>query len=66
MAGRPEQARKAIARLRQLNPALRVSNLKDQVGPHRRAEDLSRLKKDCGEPGCPNDRRRRCSPGGTR
>ena len=28
MAGRPEQAHKAMARLRQLNPVLRVSNLK--------------------------------------
>src|SRR6185369_7082402 len=35
MAGRPEQAHRAMARLRQLNPALRVSNLKDAVGPYR-------------------------------
>jgi len=33
MAGRPEQAHKAVARLRQINPALRVSNLKDVLGP---------------------------------
>ena len=33
MAGRPEQAHKAMARLRQLNPALRVSTLKDVLGP---------------------------------
>src|SRR5260221_4793297 len=45
MAGRPEQAHKAVARLRQLNPALRVSTLKDVVGPYRRAEDLSRYEK---------------------
>ena len=32
MAGRPEQAQRAMARLRQLNPALRVSTLKDR-GP---------------------------------
>src|SRR5436309_345490 len=31
MAGRPEQARQAAARLQQLNPALRVSTLKDVV-----------------------------------
>ena len=43
MTGRPEQAHKALARLRQLNPALRVSTLKIVLGPHRRAEDLSRL-----------------------
>src|SRR5260370_13486046 len=42
MAGRPEQAYKAMARLRQLNPALRVSNLNNLRGPYRRAEDDSR------------------------
>ena len=31
-AGRPEQAHKAVARLRQLNPALSVSTLKDVLG----------------------------------
>jgi tetratricopeptide (TPR) repeat protein len=41
MAGRPEPVHKAMARLRQLNPALRVSTLKDLVGPWR-VEDLSR------------------------
>ena len=40
MAGRLEQAHKVVARLRRLNPALRVSNLKDVV-PYRRVEDLS-------------------------
>ena len=35
MAGRLEQARTAVARLRQVNPALRVSNLKDVLGPYR-------------------------------
>jgi hypothetical protein len=39
MAGRPEQAHKAVARLRQLNPALRVSSLKNVLGPYRHAED---------------------------
>jgi TolB-like protein/class 3 adenylate cyclase len=32
MAGRPEQAHEAMVRLRQLNPALRVSTLKDMRG----------------------------------
>jgi hypothetical protein len=41
MAGRPEQAHKTVARLRQLDPALRVSNLKDVLGPYRHAEDPS-------------------------
>jgi TolB-like protein len=52
MAGRPEQAHKAMARLRQLNPALRVSNLKDLVG-HRRAEDLLRYEEGLRRAGLP-------------
>ena len=52
MAGRPEQAHEAIARLRQLNPVLRVSNLKDLVG-HRRAEDLSRYEEGLRRAGLP-------------
>jgi adenylate cyclase len=52
MAGRPEQAHKAVARLRQLNPALRVSNLKDLIGPWR-AEDLSRLEEGLRQAGLP-------------
>ena len=53
MAGRPEQAHKAVARLRQLNPALRVSTLKDVRGPYRRAEDLSRLEEGLRQAGLP-------------
>ena len=53
MAGRPEQARKAMARLRQLNPALRVSNLKDLLGPYRHAEDLSRHEEALRQAGLP-------------
>src|SRR5258706_10564889 len=53
MAGRPEQAYKAMARLRQLNPALRVSNLKDVRGPYRRAEDLSRYEEGLRRAGLP-------------
>ena len=53
MAGRPEQAHKAMARLRQLNPALRVSNLKDVLGPYRRAEDLSRYEEGLRQAGLP-------------
>jgi adenylate cyclase len=41
LAGRLETARKALARLRQLDPALRVSNLKDIQGPYR-SEDHAR------------------------
>jgi len=53
MAGRPEQAHKAMARLRQLNPALRVSTLKDVVGPYRRAEDLARYEEGLRRAGLP-------------
>jgi hypothetical protein len=52
MAGRPEQAQKAVARLRQLNPALRVSTLKDLVGPWR-AEDLTRYEEGLRQAGLP-------------
>ena len=53
MAGRPEQAHKAMARLRQLNPALRVSNLKDVLSPFRRAEDLLRYEEGLRQAGLP-------------
>jgi adenylate cyclase len=53
MAGRLEQAHKAMARLRQLNPALRISNLKDVLGPYRRAEDLSRYEEGLRQAGLP-------------
>jgi TolB-like protein/class 3 adenylate cyclase/Tfp pilus assembly protein PilF len=52
MAGRPEQARKAVARLRQLNPALRVSTYKDVSGPWR-AEGLSRMEEGLRRAGLP-------------
>ena len=53
MAGRPERAHQAVARLRQVNPALRVSTLKDVVGPYRRAEDLSRFEEALRQAGLP-------------
>jgi TolB-like protein/tetratricopeptide (TPR) repeat protein len=53
MAGRPEQAHKAVARLRQLNAALRVSTLKDVLPPYRRAEDLSRYEEALRRAGLP-------------
>jgi adenylate cyclase len=40
MAGQAEQAQKSVARLLQLYPALRVSDLKSVLGPYRRAEDV--------------------------
>jgi adenylate cyclase len=53
MAGRPEQAHKAMARLRQLNPGLRVSNFRDLLSPYRRAEDLSRYEEGLRRAGLP-------------
>jgi adenylate cyclase len=53
MAGRPDQAQKTVARLRQLNPVLRVSTLKDVLGPYRRAEDLSRYEEGLRQAGLP-------------
>ena len=41
LAGRIEQARKAIARLRRIDPTLRVSNLKD-LTPLQRPEDIAK------------------------
>jgi adenylate cyclase len=40
MAGQAEQAQKSVARLLQLYPRLRVSNLRDVLGPYRRPEDV--------------------------
>jgi tetratricopeptide (TPR) repeat protein len=42
LGGRLEKAQQAIARLRQLDPTFRVSNLTDRV-PLRRPEDIARL-----------------------
>jgi TolB-like protein/class 3 adenylate cyclase len=53
MAGRPEQAHKAMARLRLLNPTLRVSTLKEVLGPFRRAEDPSRYEEGLRQAGLP-------------
>src|SRR6266852_3781734 len=52
MAGRPEQAHKAVARLRQLNPALRVSTLKAVLGPWR-ADDIARYEEGLRQAGLP-------------
>jgi TolB-like protein/class 3 adenylate cyclase/tetratricopeptide (TPR) repeat protein len=42
LAGQPIKAQKAVARLRQLDPALRISNLQDRL-PLRRPEDIAKL-----------------------
>ncbi|WP_128933588.1 adenylate/guanylate cyclase domain-containing protein [Bradyrhizobium zhanjiangense] len=53
MSGRLDQAQKAVVRLRQLNPTLRVSNLKNVLGPYRRAEDISRYEEGLRRAGLP-------------
>jgi adenylate cyclase len=53
LAGRLEQAQKVLARLRQVDPALRVSNLRDTLGPHRRLEDLARYEEGLRKAGLP-------------
>jgi adenylate cyclase len=54
MTGRPARAQKAVARLRQVNPTLRVSNLKEVLGPYRRAEDLSLYEEGLRKAGLPD------------
>jgi hypothetical protein len=52
MAGRLEQAHKSVARLRRLNPSLRVSTLKAVLGPWR-ADDLARYEEGLRRAGLP-------------
>ena len=53
LAGRLEQAQKSAARLRHLNLALRVSSLRDVLGPYRRPEDLARYAEGLRKAGLP-------------
>jgi TolB-like protein/DNA-binding winged helix-turn-helix (wHTH) protein len=52
LAGRLENARKAMARLREFDPALRVSNLGD-LTPFRRPEDVARHEEGLRRAGLP-------------
>jgi tetratricopeptide (TPR) repeat protein len=54
MAGRLEQAHKAIARLQQVNPSQRISTLNDVRGPFRRVEDISRYEDGLRRAGLPD------------
>ena len=54
MTGQQEQAQKTLARLCELQPSLRISNLKDTFRV-RRAEDFARWEAACDEPGCRNE-----------
>jgi hypothetical protein len=53
LAGRLEQAQTALARLRQLDATLRVSNLRERLGPYRRPEDLARYEEGLRKAGLP-------------
>jgi TolB-like protein len=53
LAGRVEEAQKAIARLRQLDPTLCVSNLKDVTAPFHRPQDLARFEEGLRKAGLP-------------
>ena len=52
LAGRSEEARQAVERLRQVDPTLRVSNLKDRL-PLRRPDDLTRYQEGLRKAGLP-------------
>jgi adenylate cyclase len=52
LAGRLDQAHKAMARLRQIDPALRVSDLR-RLFPFRRPEDIARLEEGLRKAGLP-------------
>jgi adenylate cyclase len=52
LAGVPERPETSVARLRQLEPTLRISNLRDQI-PYRRPEDLARFADGLRKAGLP-------------
>ena len=54
LAGRLEPARAAMARLRELDPELRVSNLGNVQGPYRRPEDIARYEQGLRKAGLPD------------
>ena len=54
LVGRAEQAQLAMARLRQLDPDLRVSNLRDIQGPYRRVQDIERYEDAMRKAGLPD------------
>ena len=53
LAGRLEQAQKMVVRMQHLNPSLRVSTLREVVGPYRRAEDLAKYERGLRKAGLP-------------
>ncbi len=53
LTGRLDRAQSAIARLRQVDPVLRLSNLQGSQGPYRRAEDTARYENALRKAGLP-------------
>src|SRR5262245_38569206 len=54
LSGQREQAQKAMMRIRDLDPALRLSNLNERI-PFRRQEDSGLLAEGCARQDCRND-----------
>jgi hypothetical protein len=52
-AGRLEDAQKAVARALELDPGMRLSNLKDRIGTFRRAEDYAKYAEGLRRAGLP-------------
>jgi adenylate cyclase len=53
LAGHMEEAKRVSATLNRLYPTLRVSNLKNALGPYRRPEDLARYEEGLRKAGLP-------------
>jgi len=53
LAGRLEEAQKAMARLRLVDPSLRIADLKLLQGPYRRPEDIARYEEGLRKAGLP-------------
>jgi len=53
LAGQTEEAKRACSRLRHLDPALRISNLSNLLGPYRRPADRARYMEGLRKAGLP-------------
>jgi len=53
LAGHSERARAAVARLLQIDPSRCITNLKDVLGPYRRAQDVEKYKEGLRKAGLP-------------
>src|SRR5262249_27734203 len=53
MTGRKQEAAQAPARLQELNPGVRLSNLRSYLGPYRRPEDIARYEEGLRRAGLP-------------